>query len=176
MKPKTPFFPWCFPLGFSAAQRRLSSSRAFSLVEVTIALGIIAISMLTMLGLVPVGLSGMRSAMTETVRAQIVQNVTSQALLVGFSNLAKVVTNDKYYYFEDQGRQQNTLPQKEAPNTSSRYRVSVTQSSAPTPYPGSGNAPSTLATSVTTLNITIKLLNSTVKDETYVVLVPNQGN
>ena len=150
-------------------------------------MGIIAISMLTMLGLVPVGLAGMRSAMTETVRAQIIQNITSQALLVGFSKLDiknsdhKVVTGtDKFYFFEDQGRQQNTDPQTDIFNSSSRYRVSVVRvdtATAPTVYPGSSNgSKSDMFANVATLKIKIEVLKSLTKPETYTVLVPNQGN
>ena len=155
-------------------------------------MGIIAISMLTMLGLVPVGLAGMRSAMTETVRAQIIQNITSQALLVGFSKIDKdsdpaknLVTNKPDaansklkdpYYFEDQGRQQYATDQSPPPNTNTRYKVTVTRMDA-TVYPGSSNgSKSDMFANVATLKIKIEVLKSLTKPETYTVLVPNQGN
>ena len=153
---------------------------AFSLVEVTIAVGIIAISMVSMLMLMPMGLSGMRAARTETVRAQIVQYMTSKAQLVAFTSgtaadgssliclmdrlhpLYSLATIDASgtrikdpYYFDDQGRllASQTL--------SSRYMVDVTKNDPSTIdtdrviYPGSTAAAvkTYVATSVAKLTL-----------------------
>jgi uncharacterized protein (TIGR02598 family) len=55
----------------------LRKCAAFSLVEVTLALGIIAFAFVAIVGLIPVGLSTARDAMETSVRSQIVQRVVS---------------------------------------------------------------------------------------------------
>ncbi len=50
---------------------------AFSLVEVTLALGIVAVSLLSLIGLLPAGLGVLRESMDQTLHAQIVQRISS---------------------------------------------------------------------------------------------------
>lgn len=51
--------------------------RAFSLVEVTLALGLVAYSLVALLGLFAVGLSSSRSSSVETALSQIVMHISS---------------------------------------------------------------------------------------------------
>ena len=54
---------------------RHSASRGFSLIEVVIALGIIAVAILAIVGIVPVGLQTGKSAQSETRATQIAQDI-----------------------------------------------------------------------------------------------------
>lgn len=151
-------------------------------------MGIIAISMLSMLMLMPVGLSGMRAATTETVRGQIVQRMTTQAMLVGFSSLATWAKNGggagvgqaNPFFFDDQGRlqtQSDGVTPLAAKDGNTRYTVIVDPPTLPV-YPGTTLMPGSstpLARSVATLKMTVTLLNSGTQPVSYVILVPNQG-
>lgn len=55
----------------------LSTGRAFSLVEVTIALGLVSYSLLAMMGLFVVGLNSSRESSVETALSQIALHVAS---------------------------------------------------------------------------------------------------
>ncbi len=60
---------------------------AFSLVEVTLALGIISVSLLSLIGLLPAGLGVLRESMDQTVHAQIVQRIAAGVATSEFSSL-----------------------------------------------------------------------------------------
>jgi len=60
---------------------------AFSLVEVTLALGIISVSLLSLIGLLPAGLGALRESMDQTVHAQIVQRIASGVATSEFSSI-----------------------------------------------------------------------------------------
>ncbi len=66
------------------------STRAFSLVEVSLALGIISFAFVALLGLIPVGLGSAATAIDATVETQIMQRVTTMARQAKFSELAKL--------------------------------------------------------------------------------------
>ncbi len=96
-------------------ERRFSLSQGgFTLVEVTLALGIISFAFVAMFGLLPVGLNVSRQAIDTTIEAQIVQKLTSQALQTDFSQLSKLASADPYY-FSDEG--------KNATQTNSLYKA-----------------------------------------------------
>ncbi len=84
--------------------------KAFSLVEVTLALGIVTFSLITLLGLMPMGLATFHKAMTTSVGSQIVQQVVTDVEQSDFSQLTATgtgVTQLGMRYFDDQG---NELP------------------------------------------------------------------
>lgn len=60
---------------------------AFSLVEVTLALGIISVSLLSLIGLLPAGLGALRESMDQTVHAQIVQRIASGVATSEFASI-----------------------------------------------------------------------------------------
>lgn len=112
----------------------------FSLVEVTIAMGLVSFAVLSILGLLPTGLSTLRSAMNQTVEAQIVRTIGAQSVVTAFASLA---TNNVYY-------DQDGLPTESSDEA--RYTVNVATNSPV--YPGSTNA-GTLTNSLTSLKIQI---------------------
>lgn len=79
--------------------RRIPRTRhAFSLVEAVISIGIVSFAMMSMLGMIPVGLATFRTAMNLTVESTIVQEVAGDLQRTEYANLA--ATN---LYFDDQG-------------------------------------------------------------------------
>lgn len=87
--PVTPFFP---------APRRHVCARAFSLVEIVLSLGIVSFAMVSILGIIPVGLSAYRDAMDLSVEAGIAQRLVAEVQRTDFENLGS--TN---FTFDDQG-------------------------------------------------------------------------
>lgn len=77
------------------------SRKAFSLVEVAIAMGLITFCMVAMLGLLPVGLSTFRAAMEATIESQIVNQIASDAALMPFSKLSDFAGGSPYYFNEE---------------------------------------------------------------------------
>jgi uncharacterized protein (TIGR02598 family) len=68
-------------------QHRQALPPGFSLVEVTLAMGIIAVSLLSLIGLLPAGLGVLRESMEATVHAQIVQRIASGLVASDFEEL-----------------------------------------------------------------------------------------
>lgn len=71
---------------------------AFTLVESVMAIGIVSFAMLSILGLIPVGLGTFRNAMNLTVETTIVQAVSGDLLRTDYADLA--ATN---FYFDQEG-------------------------------------------------------------------------
>ncbi|CAN5496505.1 hypothetical protein BH09VER1_BH09VER1_42900 [soil metagenome] len=74
MAQATPRLPKCLP-------------SAFSLVEVTLALGIVSVSLLSLLGLLPAGLGVLRESMDQTARAHIVQRIAAEVVTSDFDQV-----------------------------------------------------------------------------------------
>lgn len=92
--------------------KRRASLRGFSLVEVTLAIGIVAFAFVALFSLLPVGMGVFREAMQTSVSAQIVQRVVSDATETEFEQLiagdGNQAAGSRYYtlplrYFDDQG-------------------------------------------------------------------------
>src|SRR5687768_10397671 len=67
--------------------RNLSPRRGFSLVEVVLAVGVVAFAFVAILGLIPAGLTQFRQAMDTSVCAQIAQRVIMDAQQTDFETL-----------------------------------------------------------------------------------------
>jgi uncharacterized protein (TIGR02598 family) len=78
-----------------------SSSDGFSLVEVAMALGIVAFAFTALLGMLPVGLGLFRSAMDTSIATRIVQSVSSDLQQADFDALGTTTTG--VLYFDEQG-------------------------------------------------------------------------
>ena len=89
--------------------RNKGFSQGFSLVEVAMALGVVSFVMVTLVGLLPGGLTSFKQAMANTIDSQIVQSLTNDLLLDNFSNLVTYVpTGAKatpVYYYDSEGVQ-----------------------------------------------------------------------
>ena len=87
--------------------------RAFSLVEVVLALGVVAFAFVALFSLLPVGMGVFREAMDTSVSTQIVQRIAGDAQETDFDNLVDPAKNGgtatadwfvlPLRYFDDQG-------------------------------------------------------------------------
>jgi len=111
----------------------------FSLIEVALAVGVVAFAFVSLMGLLPVGLQVFRNTIDASVRSQIVQHVTTDALQTNFDVLTSSSNALTNVYFDDQGN--------EVAQTGSIYsvQVQVTPSTA-LPSPSSSGTNSDLAT------------------------------
>ena len=123
-----------------------ASSRAFSLVEVTLALGIAAFCIIPLVALLPIGLSSNQAALQQSVAASIAQavvsdlraaptpasttasvvtpryNFTIPALSVTSSSTATINVRDDTSLSSDN----STGPQAAAPAADAHYKVALT--------------------------------------------------
>lgn len=72
----------------------------FSLVEVTLALGIVSFSLVGLLGLLPVGLSNFREARQTMYSAEMIQTLLGKARSMDFTTLQNATQT---YYFDAEG-------------------------------------------------------------------------
>ena len=117
----------------SSLQSRLSG---FSLVEVTIALGIFAFAVLGLMGMLPIALQTHRDAKLDTVLAQIKQRLAAEVLLTDGANLANLSENVKIFDVEGRELASN------APDIDIVYRAKIALQ--PFQVPGSTLASSSL--------------------------------
>jgi uncharacterized protein (TIGR02598 family) len=138
--------------------------KAFSLVEVVIALGIVSFAVVAILGLIPTGLNTLKDSTGETVRAQIVRSIAASALTANFSSLNAIAS------FDNDG--QPLLPTDTA--TYPRYTVNSTTNAPSFPGSTSGN----FADSLTALKIEIVLKPASLANGTtnnYTLQIANSG-
>jgi uncharacterized protein (TIGR02598 family) len=90
--------------GIPACQSPSRLSHGFSLIEVTIALGVFAFAMIPIIGLVSSGMKSLRGSMDDGVRGEIVRKVVAEAGRVPYTNLSSF--NGTNFYFDDEGVQQ----------------------------------------------------------------------
>lgn len=79
--------------------------KAFTLVETVLAMGIVSFAMVGILGLIPVGLTSFREAVSITAESQIVQSISNDLLLTKYETLVDDYQRPQTYYFNDEGRQ-----------------------------------------------------------------------
>ncbi len=135
----------------------------FTLIEVVLALGVLSFAMVSLLGMIPMGLSTFKDAMNTTVESHIVQAVANDLLLTDFSNLGNASSPSRY--FDDQGL--------ELPDAGSNpiYTATVTaQSLAAAP-----NSPIGLATAAAGSSVRIQITNRTAPGRvaSYSIIVAN---
>ena len=106
----------------------LRSSAAFSLVEVTLALGIAALSLVAVLGLVPVAALTNRNATSQTAATNVIASVIADMRATTSSTSPQygiTFGTAKTLYFDAAGQFAISL------GANSRYRVSITFPSSP---------------------------------------------
>ncbi len=131
---------------------RKTGHRAFSLVEVALALGVVSFAVLSMLGVVSVGLTTVKDATEQTMHAQIIKHVGSTILQTPFDQI-KSYTDEAPLYFDQAGREVKTAAE-------SLYQVEL-EFKAGGSYPG---APSNLSNSVSTIQIEVATKPGGIKD------------
>lgn len=151
----------------------------FSLVEVVLAIGIVAFAFLPLLGLMPIGLNTSRQAIDTTMEAQIVQQMTSLAQQTDFSNLPTMVKNplvttpaSNLVYFDGNGNITTAA--------SAMYKASF---SAPTSTVLPGGATTSNLNTITIYILSTHTLNgmsttdlsTNTASKKYIVFVANNG-
>lgn len=84
-------------------RRRLSLNQGFSLIEVTMALGIVAFAFTSLLGLLPLGLNIFRDAMETSVTSRIFQRIGGDLQQSDFDTLS--AASQQVRYFDEQGNE-----------------------------------------------------------------------
>src|SRR5438046_2808123 len=103
--------------------RKPSASSAFSLIELTLALGIAAFCLITVFGLVPVAVLANRNATSQTAATSVIASVIAdlRATTGSTSPLYNITFGTpKTLYFDGTGQFAISL------GTNSRYQLSVT--------------------------------------------------
>jgi uncharacterized protein (TIGR02598 family) len=93
-------FPLPTLLPDAARQPGAQARRGFSLIEVTLALGLMTFVSFGLLGLLPEGLSNFRKSMDYTVRAQITQELASMVQRTSYADLQGL---GRTYYYDGEG-------------------------------------------------------------------------
>ncbi len=87
----------------SSEKRSHPKNRAFSLLEVTIAVGITFLAIVTILGLTPVGLETLTEAARQSARAEIFKLVAAELESTPFDELDAFITERFPVYFDFEG-------------------------------------------------------------------------
>jgi uncharacterized protein (TIGR02598 family) len=109
---------------------RRAAQLAFSLVEVTMAIGITSFVGLTVIGLLPTGLANFRNSMDISVSSQIVQRVVVDLQSADFSTISSSsgISNLPVRYFDDEG---NELTSATAPGVVYQVAAGVNVTNSP---------------------------------------------
>ncbi|MDB6149060.1 MAG: hypothetical protein JWQ44_508, partial [Chthoniobacter sp.] len=93
-----------------AASANPRSDGAFSLVEVTLALGIVAFAFVALFGLLPVGMTVFRQSIDSANETWIMQDFNSMVQVTDWKRV-KDLSHEKsreVYYFDEEGRRTDT--------------------------------------------------------------------
>lgn len=82
---------------------RRRAIRAFSLIEVTIAMAIAAVALVTLLGLIPQGMNTMREAGDEAIMARIHQQILNELQMADFDAID--VYDNMEFFYDGQGEE-----------------------------------------------------------------------
>jgi uncharacterized protein (TIGR02598 family) len=98
---RLPLSTFCASATFRGSAGRRGQVRAFSLVEVVLALGVASFGLISMMGLLCVGVQTEHDAISTTTEAEIAQQLASELQLASYSVVsASPATN---YYFTQEG-------------------------------------------------------------------------
>lgn len=157
------------PLSFSRGYRRAG----FSLIEVTLAIGIVAFAFISLFGLVPTGLNVFRASIDTTIGTQIVQEVTDIAQQTDYPTLTNnnsastYLPANGYWFYDEQGNQitDKGVPVTDSTNALAKASVYTVRTTVRTPSvvpamnssldPGTNGTPVTTTSNVATLQIQI---------------------
>lgn len=141
------FSRWTKRGNFSPSLQTPARCAAFSLVEVVLAIGIVAFAFVAIFSLVPVGLGTFRDAMNNSIGSQIVQRLVNEAQQTDYPTLTAVANAKTTRYFDDQGNEQTVI-------ADSIYTVEVTV------VPKTNIPNTSTANSESLATVTIKLANN----------------
>ena len=104
----------------------------FSLVEVTLALGVAAFCLIAIFGLLPIGIQLNQNAVSQTVAASLLSSIVADLCATPKANPTSPLYDitfgtAKLVYFDGEGRSVSPTD----PNASPRYRVTITFHTSP---------------------------------------------
>lgn len=100
----------------------------FSLVEVTIAIGVVSFALVALLGVIPVGLIATQDAMRQTAKSQIIKQISSDLGMMPFAEIGSYLASGQY--FDNNGSR--------SIGTNERIFLATMTKGMPS-YPGSSN-------------------------------------
>jgi len=141
------------------------SERAFTLVEVVLALGVASFGLIAMMGLLTVGLKTFHDTISQTTETEIAQQMANQLQLANFSSVSAQGASTNYG-FTQEGLLTNTA--------NALYFAKV---SAPSVFtvPG-GSTSSTLSTNTLTFVISIWCVSSPQTTNAISIQIANNGS
>ncbi len=86
-----------------ASLRRSGASGAFSLIEVTIAMAIAAVALVTLLGLIPQGMNTMRDAGDAAIMARVHQQILNELQMADFDAIDEF--DEMEFFYDGQGEE-----------------------------------------------------------------------
>ena len=112
--------------------RRIHFSAGFSLVEVTLALGVAAFCLIALFGLLPVGIQTNQSAISQTAAASVLSSVVADLRATPKASPTSAQYDitfgtAKFLYVDDEGRAVTPTD----PNAAPRYLVTITFPASP---------------------------------------------
>lgn len=84
------------------------SPRAFSLVEVIIALGVVSTALVGLLGLMGMAFGQLRQSIEMTTKTQIVQGIAAEVEMLDYSKLDTYRTSKFPRFYDDEGQAQTS--------------------------------------------------------------------
>jgi len=106
----------------------ISSRTGFSLVEVTLAIGIVSFALVTLLGIVPIGLMANQEAMGQTARSHILKQISSDLGMLPYDKVSGYLAATQYYDYDGK---------RLSGQSGTTFTVALTNAAAS--YPGSTN-------------------------------------
>jgi uncharacterized protein (TIGR02598 family) len=150
-------------------------TQGFSLVEVAISMAVVSFAIISILGLVPMGMTNFRLALNNTVQSQIVQSVTSELEQTSFTNAVFTPGTSTYGTYDNDGNATTLASQviytaalTVAPVNGTSQPVNLVNSTA--------NVPTTMQTSANAVTISIVNKSQPAQTNTYSIIVANQNN
>jgi uncharacterized protein (TIGR02598 family) len=102
--------PTHLPVPANPCPHRSHSRNGFSLIEVTLAIGIIAFAFVALFGLLPTGLQTFRGSIDQTNDTNILQDINSMVQVTSWKNIETLdpKAGGDIYYFDEEGRRTDT--------------------------------------------------------------------
>jgi uncharacterized protein (TIGR02598 family) len=122
----------------------------FSLIEVTIAMAIASVALVTLIGLIPQGMDTMRQAGDQAIMGRIHQQILNEIQLTPFEDEAGVSMLDKFngveFYYDAQGEElsDSMTPEGSDPDRKKGSFAHIYSARISIPKEGSGNFPNSV--------------------------------
>jgi uncharacterized protein (TIGR02598 family) len=155
---------------------RLLSTSAFSLVEVVLALGVTSFALLSMVALIPLGLTEAREATDSTTESQIVQYARNEIEMTPFTNLS--VWAGTSSYFDNQGLPTSKGAAEQIYTVSyavTNVAMSTDGNAASAMYVNTGPNSTSTNAMVVQVNIVNRTAPGTSATNVFPIVVPNAG-